>query len=121
VAADGLFSAALDGGAGNDTVTVEFENSWHILGTMRLRIDGGLGNDALTCRLSNSSATTGAYDVAVRGGAGKDTVAFKLDKGIGSPTFGPAGKVLLDGGTGLDALTNETPTVSYATAFELVL
>jgi hypothetical protein len=117
---DGLLSLSLDGGAGNDVVIAQFDTTGPLdmKGAIRIRIDGGLGNDTLACTLANNATTTGAYDVAIHGGAGNDTTSFNLTNGGGTPTFGPAGVVVLDGGTGTDTLTDLNKGVSYVTGFE---
>ncbi|HKB05173.1 MAG TPA: hypothetical protein VKD90_23310 [Gemmataceae bacterium] len=119
---DGLLDIGLDGGLGNDTVGVNFggTDAWSLIGTMRVRLNGGFGSDALNCLLSNNASTTGVYDVAVRGGDGTDSVTFALNNNGGTPSFGPALGVILDGGTGTDALTNGTPQVTIKTAFETI-
>lgn len=119
---DGLLDIDLKGGAGNDTVGVNLgkTDALELLGDMRVRMDGGIGNDSLSCLLANNANATGKYDVAVLGSAGNDTVVFALPPS-GTPTFGPLGKILLDGGRGLDALTNSNPAASLAHFFEVVL
>ena len=66
------------------------------------------------------SRSTGDYDVGVLGGQGNDKVNFQLTD-IGIPTFGPTGRVVLDGGLGVDVLTNGNTGVSKANGFELVI
>lgn len=118
-----LLSVDLDGGAGNDNVVADFGASGAIelIGVMRVRMDGGLGNDHVTCLLANNANTTGSFDVIVRGGAGNDPMAFSLANAGGTPTLGPTGKAVLDGGTGLDTLTNASKALSAALGFELVI
>lgn len=120
---DGLWSIDLDGGAGNDIVVTDFgsTNAWELIGTIRVRMDGGLGNDTMTCLLANESDTTGVYDVAVRGGAGNDAMTFNCINGNGTPTYGPAAGVILDGGLGTDSLTNSNQAISKTTMFELMI
>lgn len=119
---DGLLDIDLKGGAGIDTVGVNLGRSdaLEILGGIRVRMDGGIGDDSLSCLLANETDTTGNYDVAVLGGAGNDSAAFALPP-AGTPTFGPLGKILLDGGRGLDTLTNSNPAASLVRFFETVL
>jgi hypothetical protein len=119
---DGLLDVDLKGGAGNDTVGVNLGKSdaLEIQGGVRVRIDGGTGNDTLSCLLANNANTIGYYDVAVFGSAGSDSVAFALPPS-GTPTFGPLGKILLQGGRGLDTLTNANPATSLARFFETIV
>jgi hypothetical protein len=122
--AGGLLAVHLDGGVGVDDVAVDFSvpDSWYLeLGaTMQLRLVGGLGADTLAVNLSNTAGTDGAYDVAVRGGAGDDTATFTF-LNPGSPTFGPANGVVLDGGTGIDVAEDGNPFVTLRTGFETVI
>lgn len=119
---DGLLDIDLKGGGGIDVVGVNLgkTDALEIVGGVRVRMDGGIGNDSLSCLLANNLASTGSYDVAVFGGAGNDSVAFALPP-AGTPTFGPLGKIVLDGGRGLDTLTNANPAASLARFFETVL
>jgi hypothetical protein len=118
-----LFSIDLDGGLGNDTLVTDFwaNDALEIFGGIRVRMDGGLGNDLITCLLANEADSTGEYDIAIRGGAGNDSLSFNVINNGGTPTFGPAGKVILEGGLGLDTLTNANKPVSSAVGFELVI
>ncbi len=86
---------------------------------MRVRLDGGAGLDDLTCLLRNTADSVATYDVAVRGGNGADKIAFGLGNPGGTLNFGPAGGVILDGGAGLDDLTDNTPGFALQTGFEL--
>ena len=63
----------------------------------------------------------GNYDIAIMGGVGNDQVTFQVNNNGGTPTFGPTGKAVLDGGLGLDLLTNDSKPVSKATGFETVI
>ena len=118
---DALLSIDLDGGLGNDTLVTDFgaADTFELLGAVRVRMDGGLGNDGLTALLANTATTTGEYDVAIRGGAGTDTTAFSLVNDGGTPTLGPTGKAILDGGFGKDTLTNAAQAVSVDIGFEV--
>lgn len=117
-----LLDIDLKGGAGNDTVSVDFAkaNSLDLVGGTRVRLDGGAGNDYLSCLLTNNVDSTGYYDAVVLGSAGNDIVVFGLVP-AGTPTLGPLGKIVLDGGRGLDVLTNTNPAASSVGFFELVL
>lgn len=124
VDAGGRLAVALDGGAGADFLAVTFPNpnAWYLEAgaTLQVRLDGGTGADGLSCRLSSTAATTGDFDVAVRAGAGDDGVTFGFLAG-GNTGFGPAGGVVLDGGTGADLLTTLNPAVTHVAGFETVL
>jgi hypothetical protein len=117
-----LLDIAMLGGAGNDTVSVNLGKTdalW-LEGGIKVRADGGAGNDALSVLLANNAATTGNYDVVVNAGAGNDTVTFALDNNGGTPTFTPK-MIILDGGLGLDVLTDGNKPVTAETFFETVV
>jgi hypothetical protein len=113
----------LAGGAGNDNIAVDLDkvDALEMIGELRLRIDGGVGNDIILAVLANDGDSTGNYDIAVLGGVGNDQVTFQVNNNGGTPTFGPTGKAVLDGGLGLDLLTNDSKPVSKATGFETVI
>lgn len=119
----GLLDINLRGGAGNDAVRVNLgkPGALFLEGTVRAVIDGGAGNDGVVAVFANTNTATGRYDVTVLGGTGNDTVVFALGNSGGAPTFGPLGKILLNGGTGADKLSNGNPAVSLATYFETLL
>ena len=118
-----IFALNLDGGAGNDTIShaTANPNAWQILdgGIMRVRLDGGAGLDTMTCLLRNTADSIATYDVAVRGGSGADTVTFGLANPGGTLKFGAAGGVILDGGAGIDDVTDNTPGFALNAGFEL--
>jgi hypothetical protein len=122
--AESLFAAVFRGGLGNDVfnfkvfASVQAPGSLKLDGQLYLRLDGGEGNDQITLKLLNTAASVGNYNAAVFGGFGKDTVKFGLSHNAAAVTFKPRGKVLLDGGLGLDKLENTTPGVSIARFFE---
>lgn len=120
---DSQLGIDLQGGAGKDTITADLgkTDAFEMLGSLRLRLAGGLGNDVLTAMLANDADTTGSYDVAISGDQGDDTATFQVSNNGGTPTFGPTGKILLDGGLGKDFLTNNSKPVSKATGFEQVI
>lgn len=113
----------LQGGAGNDTINADLgkADALELLGAVRLRISGGLGNDILAAMLANNPQATGNFDVVVLGDQGNDQATFQLTSNGGTPTFGPTGKALLDGGLGTDVLTNNSKPVSTAVGFEQVI
>jgi len=119
----GLLDISLKGDSGDDTIALDLgkPDALVIEGSVRSVIDGGAGNDKLTALFANNSTTTGKYDVTVLGGAGIDQVTFALTNNGGTPTYGPIGKVVLNGGTGKDTLTNGNTGVSLASFFETIV
>jgi hypothetical protein len=119
-----ILAINLDGGAGKDTITTQFgvPNTWQFKtgGLMQLRLDGGTGDDYVAGLLANTADSIANYDVALRGGTGADTALFGLSNPGGTLSFGPAGGVILDGGPGLDVLTDQTPGFALKTGFETV-
>jgi hypothetical protein len=116
----------LDGGAGNDTVSTDFGgvDAWQLetaTSRVKIRMDGGFGNDVLSCLITNDATTAGDFDIAVKGGYGNDTLTFATNNNGGTPTYGPAGGVILDGGLGIDTLVNGNPAITFGTAFETVI
>src|SRR5205823_3494199 len=104
--ADARLEVDLDGGAGKDALTVDLATPGTLagVGELRLRLDGGLDNDTITCMIADVIFSKLDFDIEVHGGAGDDSVAFSLEKAGSNPTFGPVGKVVLDGGLGKDEL-----------------
>jgi hypothetical protein len=69
----------------------------------RLRVNGGSGDDTTKVNLANAATATFAWDVAIQGGSGRNDITFVGTNPVGgSPTFGPAGSVFIDGGFGAD-------------------
>jgi hypothetical protein len=66
----------------------------------RLRIDGGSGPDTINVNLANGAPAKFGYDIAIRGGSSANDITFTGNNQGGTPTFGPAGAVLIDGGSG---------------------
>ncbi|MBA4191949.1 MAG: hypothetical protein C0467_28550 [Planctomycetaceae bacterium] len=119
----GLLDINFKGESGNDTLSMNFgkPDALFLEGRLRINLDGGSENDVITTLFSNTSTTNGKYDVTVLGGAGNDQVTFALNNNGGTPTFGPLGKVVLNGGGGVDTLMNANAAVSLATFFETIL
>ena len=63
-----------------------------------LTVGAGAGDDQVKVNLSNAATATFAYDVAIQGGSKTNDITFVGVNAGGSPTFGPAGSVLIDGG-----------------------
>lgn len=120
---DSRFVIDLQGGAGNDTITADLgkTDALELIGELRLRIDGGLGKDAIAAMVANNANSTGNYDIVVLGGQGADQATFQVTSSGGTPTFGPTGKALLDGGLGTDILTNNSKPLSTAAGFEQII
>jgi hypothetical protein len=72
---------------------------------------------AHACRLSARTSTF-AWDVALQGGAGANDITFVgTNPPGGTPSFGPAGSVFIDGGGGhVDTVGNFPVTVVNAQA-----
>jgi hypothetical protein len=118
----GLFDINLQGSQGRDTISVDFggpggfandDEEFEQLAqnrSFRLRVDGGGDSDAIIATLANTSdadlGATFSYDVALRGGAGSDLMVFNggnpLVGSDNGPSFGSAGAVLIDGGSGIN-------------------
>lgn len=117
----------LDGGAGKDIVTASFGgvDAWQLQSAftsrLKIRLDGGAGNDAVACFLTNNASTKGDFDIAVYGGAGNDTLNFATNNNGGTPTYGPAGTVFVDGGLGKDSFANGNPALTVYTGLETVI
>ncbi len=120
---DSHLSIDLQGGAGNDTVSVDLgkTDAVELIGELRVRIDGGLGKDVLAALVAHNANSTGHYDLAVLGGQGDDQATFLVNSNVGTPTFGPTGKALFDGGLGQDILTNGSKPLSTVTGFEQII
>jgi hypothetical protein len=110
-------SALGRGGEQLDRDRRRFHVPWKIL---RHRLAGGLGNDVLTAMLAHETDTTGNFALVALSDQGDDQATFQGTSNGGTPTFGPTGKALLDGGLGRDTLTNNSKPVSKATGFEQV-
>jgi hypothetical protein len=109
----GLFDINILGSSGKDNVKVDFggagftdDDPFELAATnriFRLRVAGGTGDDTVKVNLANAATATFAFDVAILGGSGKNDITFIGTNPVGgTPTFGPAGAVLIDGGFGSD-------------------
>jgi hypothetical protein len=107
----GLFDVNILGGSGKDNIKVDFggpggftdDDPFELAATnraFRLRIDGGAGDDTIGVNLSNAATATFGVDVAIRGGSPRSHTTFVGVNPGGSPTFGPAGSVFIDGAGG---------------------
>jgi hypothetical protein len=95
----GLFALRLNGGLGNDVISLDWNELGGTGGTGvdRLRLDGGEGNDTVMASLGTQSAATVLLDLLELGGRGADTVYQAL---LGAPNlrFPVSGATVLDGG-----------------------
>jgi uncharacterized protein (TIGR03118 family) len=126
IALVGLLAIDVLGGAGNDSVRIDLggagftENPFgpQPVGAkaFRLRFDGGSGDDTLNVNLANAPRAILDYDVALFGGSGKNAITFiGTNPAAGTPTFGPAGSVFIDGNGGtVDVFGNFPVTVVNA-------
>jgi hypothetical protein len=105
----GLLGINVLGGSGKDNVRVDFggagftDSAWETATnrSFRLRFEGGSGDDTVAVNLANSPMATFAYDVALFGGSGNNDITFIGTNPVGgTPTFGPAGSVFIDGNGG---------------------
>jgi hypothetical protein len=106
----GLFDTTILGGSGKDNINVDFggagftdDDPFEKAATnrdFRLRVAGGTGDDTITTNLANAATSTFAWDVALQGGSGRNNITFAGNNQGGTPTFGPAGSVFIDGGSG---------------------
>ena len=104
----GLFDIDVQGGAGKDNINVNFGGAGFADDDLpeqratnrafRLRVDGGSGRDTIKVNLANAAQASFAWDVAIQAGSGKSNTTFVGVNPGGSPTFGPAGAVFIDGG-----------------------
>lgn len=119
-----MFVIDLDGGLGKDTINAEFTgaDAWRLEtpgSRLKVRLDGADGKDSVTCRFTNDSFTKGDFDIACYGGAGDDYLWFETANIGGTPTYGPSGKVQVDGGLGKDTFVNGNPGLTSFVGIEL--
>ena len=119
-----ILAINLDGGAGNDTIShaALAPNAWEIKagGIMRVRLDGGMGLDNLTCLLRNTATSVPRMTSRSAAERGRHDGVRLANPGR-TLSFGPANGVILDGGAGLDVLTDNTPGFALKAGIELVL
>jgi hypothetical protein len=116
----GLLDINILGGSGKDTIKVDFggagftdDDPFELAATnraFRLHIDGGTGDDLIKVNLANAPTATFDYDVAIVGGTGNNDITFIGTNPVGgTPTFGPAGSVFIDGNGGTVDVFNNFP------------
>lgn len=91
-------AATIDGGAGNDKITVTANNGANITGTS-VTANGGDGNDTITVKVTNGSSRN--VDITVNGGAGDDTVIVQDETGAAR---GLTDNDHITGGDGVDTI-----------------
>jgi hypothetical protein len=107
----GLFNINATAGSGNDKINVNFggtggftdDDPFEKVATNRdflLRVNGGAGHDQIGVSVTDAATATFANDIAIQGGTGTNNILFAGVSQGGSPTFGPSGSVLIDGGPG---------------------
>jgi hypothetical protein len=107
----GLFDINIQGGSGKDKINVDFggtggftdDDPFEKVATnraFRVRINGGTGPDTITMDVANAPTATFAYDIAIVGGSAHNDITFTGNNQGGTPSFGPGGEVLIDGGLG---------------------
>jgi hypothetical protein len=107
----GLFDVNILGGSGKDNIKVDLggagftdDDPFELAATnrvFRLRVDGGSGADTIKVNLANAATATFAYDVAIMGGSKRNDITFiGTNPSGGTPSFGPADSVFIDGGFG---------------------
>jgi hypothetical protein len=107
----GTFDANILGGAGSIKTKVDFggagftdDDPFELAAVnreFRLRAFGGAGDDTTKVNLANAPTATFAYDVAIQGGSGMNDITFVgTNPPGGTPSFGPAGAVVINGGFG---------------------
>jgi hypothetical protein len=100
----GILDVDFAGGAGNDVLDVDLGAGGFVTsGSLRIQADGGANNDTLTATVEATSSGTPTCDLAFTGGSGNDKLTFAgAFNGATAGDFGPAGTVVIDGGSGID-------------------
>lgn len=107
----GTFDVNIFGDSGKDNIKVDFggagftdDDPFELAATnraFRLRVDGGSGPDTIKVNLANAATATFGFDVAIVGGSKRNDITFiGTNPSGGTPTFGPADAVFIDGGFG---------------------
>ena len=122
----GLLDINILGGSGKDTIRTDFggagftdDDPFELRATnrdFRLHVAGGPGDETTKVNLANASTATFAYDVAIQGGSRMNDITFVgTNPSGGTPTFGPAGAVAINGGGGnVDVFGNFPVVVTNA-------
>src|SRR5262245_12497613 len=95
-----VLNVNLDGGWGNDTVTMFFDSA--ITGECNFRLDGGIrGDDTVEAVLNVRAGGSGVLDVATYGGTGTDSMRLEVNDSTGGTL--QIAQALMDGGAGVDS------------------
>ncbi|MBL8693391.1 MAG: hypothetical protein JNJ88_04775 [Planctomycetes bacterium] len=105
---EGILDIDLEGGLGNDELSVSlgdqdldaFTAAGFRAGVV-LRMAGGEGNDTLNAAWSFANGSTGILDAAMFGGLGNDTFNVNVTKPVGVTLY-PLVQWIVDGGAGTD-------------------
>ncbi len=74
--ANSSLSLAIDGGAGNDSITTTLQGAFS--GKLNLLTLGGMGSDTLTTNVTVDAGSTGSIAALSNGGAGTDNVTLNI-------------------------------------------
>jgi hypothetical protein len=119
VLVNGVLELLLDGGAGNDTLsldwgTASFKAAAPPLAderSVRLRFAGGIGNDTMDLKWGDIAGFDANYDVLVTGDAGDDSITANVTS-AGTPAFGISEFLVFDGGPGVKDFRSITTNIS---------
>lgn len=126
----GYLDILLHGGAGDDSIGVDFGGGGFFATSvltdahrgLTLRIIGAGGDDNINVILSNNATADLFYDLLILGNDGNDDVAFDGDNDGGNPSYGAyigaADCVILDGGVGFDLRSVEGNFIVMPRNFE---
>src|SRR5262249_34164304 len=104
VAAGGRLGLMAQGGAGIDTITVNYAGK--LDGNLNINARGGAGDDTVAATIALAAGGTGSLMANENGGAGSDTLTLSV---TGPIAAGARADLRADGGAG-----NDKVTVSYA-------
>lgn len=80
VVAGALLKTELRGGVGNDTISISTgTNAFNLGGSLQASLDGGGGNDQLSLILILANGASNHSDLQVLGGGGNDSIDYELD------------------------------------------
>jgi len=98
----------VNGGSGNDTVELTYAGE--IDGTLTAEVNGKSGEDTLTTALTANSGSSGKLYAVERGGDNDDDLTFTIADNSGGTL--KIKKAELDGGSGTDTVVAATPNVT---------
>lgn len=112
VTLQGILDIDLEGGLGNDDLSVDLgdqdltpASTSGFRAGVTLRMSGGEGNDVLDATWIDSASASGILDAALFGGPGNDGFNVLISKAAGIALY-PLGQFLVDGGAGTDTFTS---------------